>query len=76
MTKKLRKGQTMVEYIIIVCLIAVSLIAVFTFLSRAIGKKAAGATEALSEEEGAKARSAVEQMEEPDQVKPLKQIGE
>ena len=76
MTKKLRKGQTMVEYIIIVCLIVVSLIAVFTFLSRAIGKKAAGATEALSEEEGAKARSAVEQMEEPDQVKPLKQIGE
>ena len=76
MTKKLRKGQTMVEYIIIVCLIAVSLIAVFTFLSRAIGKKAAGATEALSAEEGAKAREAVEQMEEPDQVKPLKQIGE
>ena len=76
MTKKLRKGQTMVEYIIIVCLIAVSLIAVFTFLSRAIGKKAAGATEALSEEEGSKARAAVEQMEEPDQVKPLKQIGE
>ena len=76
MTKKLRKGQTMVEYIIIVCLIAVSLIAVFTFLSRAIGKKTAGATEALSEEEGAKARTAVEQMEEPDQVKPLKQIGE
>ena len=66
----------MVEYIIIVCLIAVSLIAVFTFLSRAIGKKTAGATEALSAEEGAKAREAVEQMEEPDQVKPLKQIGE
>ena len=38
MAKKLRKGQTMVEYIIIVCLIAVSLIAVFTYLSRAIGK--------------------------------------
>ena len=47
MMKTLRKGQTMVEYIIIVVLIAVSLIAVFTFLSRAIGKKAAGATEAL-----------------------------
>ena len=41
MMKALRKGQTMVEYIIIVCLIAISLIAVFTYLSRAIGKKAA-----------------------------------
>ena len=47
MMKALRKGQTMVEYIIIVCLIAVSLIAVFTYLSRAIGKKAAGAAEAI-----------------------------
>ena len=60
MMKPLRKGQTMVEYIIIVVLIAVSLIAVFTFLSRAIGKKAAGATEALSSEEGGKAKSAAE----------------
>ena len=55
MMKKLRKGQTMVEYIIIVCLIAVALIGVFTYLSRAVGKKTAGATEALSSQEGQKA---------------------
>ena len=60
MMKKLRKGQTMVEYIIIVCLIAVTLIAVFTYLSRAIGKKAAGATSALSAEEGDRAKSAAD----------------
>jgi Flp pilus assembly pilin Flp len=64
MMKALRKGQTMVEYIVIVCLIAVSLIAVFTYLSRAIGKKAAGATEALSSEEGSKAKSAAENISE------------
>ena len=69
MMKALRKGQTMVEYIIIVCLIAVSLIAVFTYLSRAIGKKAAGA---LSEEEGDKAKSAAESISEDS----LKQLGE
>lgn len=57
MLKALRKGQTMVEYIIIVCLIAVSLIAVFSYLSRAIAKKTAGATEALSAQEGQKARA-------------------
>ena len=72
MMKALRKGQTMVEYIIIVCLIAVSLIAVFTYLSRAIGKKAAGAAEALSEEEGDKAKAAAESIDE----NTLKQIGE
>ena len=70
MMKTLRKGQTMVEYINIVCLIAVSLIAVFSYLSRAIGKKAAGATEALSSEEGQKAKAAAEAISE-DSVKNL-----
>ena len=72
MKKALRKGQTMVEYIIIVALIAVSLIAVFTYLSRAIGKKAAGATEALSSEEGDKAKSAAESINENS----IKNLGE
>ena len=72
MMKALRKGQTMVEYIIIVCLIAVSLIAVFTYLSRAIGKKAAGAACAISEEEGDKAKSAADSISEDS----LKQLGE
>ena len=72
MMKALRKGQTMVEYIIIVCLIAVSLIAVFSYLSRAIGKKAAGATEALSSEEGQKAKSAADAISEDS----IKQLGE
>ena len=72
MMKALRKGQTMVEYIVIVCLIAVSLIAVFTYLSRAIGRKAAGAAEALSEQEGSSAKGAVENISEDT----IKQIGE
>ena len=70
--KKLRKGQTMVEYIIIVCLIAISLIAVFTYLSRAIGKKAAGAAKALSSSEGAEAEQALDKIDEDT----LKELGE
>ena len=67
-----RRGQTMVEYIIIIVLIAISLITVFTYLSRAIGKKAAGATEALSSEEGSKAKSAADAISEES----IKQLGE
>ena len=72
MMKTLRKGQTMVEYIIIVSLIAVALIGVFTYMSRAIGKKGAGIASSLSEEEGDKAKSAVESINEDS----LKQLGE
>lgn len=72
MIKALRKGQTMVEYIIIVSLIAISLIAVFSYLSRAIGKKAAGAAEALSEQEGSSAKSAAESISQDS----IKQLGE
>jgi len=45
---------------------------VFTYLSRAIGKKAAGAASQLSEEEGDKAKSAAESISEDS----LKQLGE
>ena len=70
--KKLRKGQTMVEYIIIVALIATSLIGVFTYVSRAIGRKGAGVASALSEQEGESAKQAVENISEES----IKEIGE
>jgi len=70
MMKKMRKAQTMVEYIIIVSLIAISLIAVFTYLSRAIGRKAAGAAEKLSTQEGESAKASVEDISE-DSIKDL-----
>lgn len=73
MMKAMKKGQTMVEYIIIVCLIAVSLIAVFTYLSRAVGKRAAGATHALDSSEGSSAESAI--IDTPDtQIKKLDDV--
>ena len=73
MKKAMKRGQTMVEYIIIVCLIAISLIAVFTYMSRAVGKRAAGATKALDSDEGNKAESAI--VDEPDnQIKKLDDV--
>ena len=56
-----RNGQTMVEYIIIVVLIAISLLVLFGKLSKATGKKVAGATSALDEEVGSEAASIAEE---------------
>ncbi len=68
--KKNKKGQTMVEYIIIVALIAIALIGVFTYFSRATAKKVAGAATALSESEGSNAEQAAEDINQ-DTIKKL-----
>ncbi|MBO7299666.1 MAG: pilus assembly protein [Kiritimatiellae bacterium] len=56
-TNKKRSGQAMVEYIIIVVLIAIAAIAVFGYFGGAITKKTAGATSALDEDLGSEAAS-------------------
>ena len=53
---KARKGQTMVEYIIIVALVAIVGIAVWAHFGKAAAKKVAGATEALDSQEGSAAK--------------------
>ena len=59
-----RRGQTMVEYIIIVVLIAITLIVLFSRLSKATGRKVAGATAALDATEAGNASSALNNISE------------
>ena len=75
MKRKSKKGQTMVEYIIIVALIAISLIAVFTYFGKATAKKVAGATEAIDSDLGSQAQDAVKAIQKPDDPKNIKELG-
>lgn len=69
-----KSGQTMVEYIIIVVLIAITLLVLFGKLSKATGKKVAGATAALDEQVGSEAAALVD--EEPaDKIRRLDETG-
>ena len=52
MMKKMKKGQTMVEYIIIVVLIAIALVGIFSFFGRTVHTKVKGAAETLTNEKG------------------------
>ena len=61
---KNRNGQTMVEYIIIVVLIAITLLVIFSRLSKATGRKIAGATSALDADAGSEAQSLAEDIDE------------
>ena len=69
-----RRGQTMVEYIIIVVLIAVTLLVLFSRLSKATGRKVAGATSALDADAGSEAASLAEEIDE-NKVKNLNSDG-
>ena len=69
-----RSGQTMVEYIIIVVLIAITLLVLFSRLSKATGTKIAGATSALDADIGTEAATLADEIDE-NKVKNLKSDG-
>lgn len=72
--RKNRHGQTMVEYIIIVVLIAITLLVLFSRLSKATGRKIAGATSALDADVGSEAESLANEIDE-NKVKNLQPDG-
>lgn len=57
MTKKSREGQTMVEYIIIVAVIAIAALVVFGLFGDTIKKKTSGVISSLDEDLGSQAQS-------------------
>lgn len=58
---KSRSGQAMVEYIIIVVVIAIAALVVFGLFGDAIIKKTSGATSAIDEDLGSEAQAAASQ---------------
>lgn len=72
---KRRNGQTMVEYIIIVALVAVGLIALFGYFSKAVGTKVTGVTAALDDTAGSEAQTELRKLDNVDRVRQLKEDG-
>lgn len=70
-----RSGQTMVEYIIIVVLIAISLLVLFSKFGKAVGTKVAGATSALDADAGSEAVSELHRLDSEDRIRNLKEDG-
>lgn len=71
-----RKGQTMVEYIIIVVLIAITVMSFVIYFRDAIAKWFTGATEALDDESGSDARARLEQIEGQNTGKQLEEFND
>lgn len=65
-----RRGQAMVEYIIIVVLVAIALLAVFGKFSKGVARKVSGATSAIDEDAGSEAQSLADQ-DPADKIKTL-----
>lgn len=70
-----RDGQTMVEYILIVVLIAVGLLFFFGKFSKAVGTKVAGATSAIDADAGSEAQSKVDELDSEDRIKNFSKDG-
>ncbi|MGI6494728.1 MAG: Flp family type IVb pilin [Kiritimatiellia bacterium] len=70
-----RSGQTMVEYIIIVVLIAITGIVLFGKFGKAIFKKTAGATSALDADVGSEAQGAYEDVSDGEGLRSLQEDG-
>jgi len=64
----------MVEYIIIVALVAIGLIALFGYFSKAVGTKVSGVTSALDDDAGSSAQNEVQKLN-GDRVKALNADG-
>ena len=71
---KRKQGQTMVEYIIIVVLIAITLLALVGLFGKAIAKKFSGAKSALDEDVGSEAQNAYQDL--GDGTETLKKLDE
>ncbi len=69
-----RRGQTMVEYIIIVVVIAIAGLVLFGIFGDTLKKKMAGAVSALDDQKGSEAQAAA-QTSSRDQLRNLDEAG-
>ena len=73
--KKCRRGQTIVEYVLIICIVVVASIGLLSIFSDTVRKKISGIVSTIDDEKGQEAQSEYSDKESKEILKDMSETG-
>ena len=74
-TKRRRRGQTIVEYVLIICIVVVASIGLLSIFSDTVRKKISGIVSTIDDEKGQEAQSEYSDKESKEILKDMSESG-
>lgn len=74
-TKRRRRGQTIVEYVLIICIVIVASIGLLSIFSDTVRKKISGIVSTIDDEKGQEAQSEYNEKESKEILKDMSETG-